>query len=71
MNEVCDFALWRLRMGGDISQVINNPEKYFAKLNDDTDRNTEQTAISDDWRRNSETLLSNIYAARERRTNAR
>ncbi len=34
MIEVLKFMLWRLKMGGDISDIEQNPEKYFRILND-------------------------------------
>ena len=34
MIEVLKFMLWRLRMGADISDIKQNPLKYFKKLHD-------------------------------------
>lgn len=37
MIEVLKFTLWRLKMGGDITDIERNPEKYFKILNNVTD----------------------------------
>ena len=37
MIEVLKFMLWRLKMDGDITDIENDPEKYFKILHDVTD----------------------------------
>lgn len=37
MIEVLKFMVWRLKMGGDITDIERNPEKHFKNLNNVTD----------------------------------
>ncbi len=67
MIEVIRFILWRLELGGDVAEVIHNPEKYFIQLNaDEPTRTTIQAYSNDDWRRVSETLFR-IFKQRSER----